>query len=270
MAKTALRIFLFLLLTALTQVGGLVYLVTMGIASTFRLGSLFVRIGLFLIFYVAVTYAVTLVAPYFGRVPLSCLAKPGDHLVVRSPLYCALNRNYVTPALLRMAEGLAHHMDARFPGTVTVALDANFPFVDGFPLLPHLSHADGRKLDLAFYYSDGEDRFLNGVTRSPIGYFAFEQPGPTDEQPCAGRQDWLTTRWDLAWLQPFFPVYDIEPERMRSAIIWLASSGVAAYEVEKVFLEPHLTTALGVAAPAVRFQGCRAARHDDHLHIQIH
>jgi hypothetical protein len=35
-------------------------------------------------------------------------------------------------------------MDEKFPGTVTIALDANFPFVNGFPLLPHLSHADGK------------------------------------------------------------------------------------------------------------------------------
>lgn len=269
MAKIATRIILFILLTALTQLGGLAYIATLGVARALRLGSVLARLSLFLAFYIGVTYAATSIAPHFGRVALSCFAKPADHLVVRSPLYCALNRNYVTPGLLRMAEGLADHMDARFPGTATVALDANFPFIDGFPLLPHLSHADGRKLDLAFYYRDGEDRFLNGVTRSPIGYFAFEQPNSTDKQPCAGRDDWLTTRWDLAWLQPFFPVYEIEPERMRAAVSWLAETGVVEYGVEKVFLEPHLTDALGVAAPAVRFQGCRAARHDDHIHVQI-
>ncbi len=269
MATIANRIILLTLLTALTQLGALAYIATLGVAKVLRLGSVLARLSLFLAFYIGVTYAATFIAPHFGRVALSCFAKPADHLVVRSPLYCALNRNYVTPRLLRMAEGLADHMDTRFPGTVTVALDANFPFIDGFPLLPHLSHADGRKLDLAFYYRDGEDRFLNGVTRSPIGYFAFEQPNSTDKQPCAGRHDWLTTRWDLAWLQPFFPVYGVEPERMRAAVSWLAETGVAEYGVEKVFLEPHLTDALGVAAPAVRFQGCRAARHDDHIHVQI-
>lgn len=269
MAKTTFRVLLFLLLTVLTQVGGLAYLVTLGVARILRLKGRIVRLGLFLGLYVGTAYAATVTAPHFGRVPLSCFAKPADHLVVRSLIYCALNRNYVTPDMLRMAEALAEHMDVRFPGTATLALDANFPFIDGFPLLPHLSHADGRKLDLAFYYRDGTGRFLNGVTSSPIGYFAFEEPSPTDEQPCAGRDDWLTTRWDLAWLQPIFPSYGIEPERMREAVSWLSRTGVAEYGVEKVFIEPHLTSSLGLAAPVVRFQGCRAARHDDHIHVQI-
>jgi hypothetical protein len=192
MAKIAIRVFLFLLLTVLTQLGELAYLLALGIAKAFRFEGMLVKLGFFLILYVGAAYAATALAPHFGRVPLSCFAKPADHLVVRSPLYCAFNRNYVNPELLQMAQALAKHVEIRFPGTVTIALDANFPFIDGFPLLPHLSHADGRKLDLAFYYRDGEGRFLNGVTRSPIGYFAFEQPAPTDEQPCAERHDWLT------------------------------------------------------------------------------
>jgi hypothetical protein len=56
---------------------------------------------------------------------------------------------------------------------------------------------------------------------------------------------------------------------MQVAVVWLASTGVSNYGVDKVFLEPHLTSSLGLAAPAVRFQGCRAARHDDHIHVQI-
>jgi hypothetical protein len=36
-----------------------------------------------------------------------------------------------------------------------------------------------------------------------------------------------------------------------------------------VFVEPYLAARLGVTAPAIRFQGCRAARHDDHIHFQV-
>lgn len=269
MIVTVLRIFLFVLLTVLTQLGGLAYIAALAVSKMLRLTGWGVRLGVFLLFYVGVAYAASLLAPKVGRVPLSCFANSSDRLVVHSPVYCALNRNYVTPGMLRMAEALADHMDERFPGTATMVLDANFPFIDGFPLLPHLSHADGKKLDFAFYYRDNAGRFLNGVTRSPIGYFAFEQPAPTEEQPCAGRGDWLTTRWDLTWLQPLFPDYAIEPERMREAVSWLAATGVADYGVEKIFLEPHLSNALTLKAPSLRFQGCRAARHDDHIHVQI-
>ena len=37
----------------------------------------------------------------------------------------------------------------------------------------------------------------------------------------------------------------------------------------KVFLEPALAAELGLSDPHLRFQGCRAARHDDHIHVQL-
>jgi len=36
-----------------------------------------------------------------------------------------------------------------------------------------------------------------------------------------------------------------------------------------MLLEPPLARRLGVADTRLRFQGCRAARHDDHIHIQF-
>jgi hypothetical protein len=39
--------------------------------------------------------------------------------------------------------------------------------------------------------------------------------------------------------------------------------------IEKVFIEPHLKNRLQLTSPKVRFQGCHAARHDDHVHVQV-
>jgi hypothetical protein len=39
--------------------------------------------------------------------------------------------------------------------------------------------------------------------------------------------------------------------------------------VAKIFVEPPLAAQLGLSDPKIRFQGCRAARHDDHIHIQL-
>jgi hypothetical protein len=39
--------------------------------------------------------------------------------------------------------------------------------------------------------------------------------------------------------------------------------------VERVFIEPYLAKRLGVSSPRLRFQGCGAARHDDHVHVEI-
>ena len=269
MLRFLLRFLIFAALTLITQIGGLAYLLALAIARAIGVRSRLLRVGLFLACYAVAAFAAVLAAPAFGRVPLSCFGATADRLAVRSALYCALNRNYVTPRMRDLANALAARIDAAFPGTTTLALDANFPFFDGFPMFPHLSHADGRKLDIAFYYADAGGQFLDGTTRSPIGYFAFEQPGIGALLPCEGRDDWLSLRWDLDFLQPFFPDYRLDPQRTAAAVRWLATEGAAKFGVEKIFIEPHLKESLGIASDKVRFQGCRAARHDDHIHIQI-
>jgi hypothetical protein len=41
--------------------------------------------------------------------------------------------------------------------------------------------------------------------------------------------------------------------------------------VRRVFIEPHLKARLDLARLSkVRFAGCRAARHDDHIHVDFY
>lgn len=263
----ALRVALvFSLLTALTQIGGAVYLAGRWLARRGEVTRLSARLAIFLLVYVSATTAAALTAPLFDRMPLSCFG--GGSLQVQSPLYCALSRNFVTVEAKRAAEALSAAMALEFPGTVTLVLDANFPFLDGFPLLPHLSHDDGRKLDIAFYYRDEKGTPLNRAARSPIGYFAFEEPVPGASLPCTERDDLLTLRWNMGFLQGFFPAWTLDEARTGAALRWLALEG-PEFGVERIFIEPHLAARLGVAHPYVRFQGCRAARHDDHIHFQV-
>ncbi|ETD81841.1 hypothetical protein [Rhodobacter capsulatus] len=234
-------------LTVLTQLGGLAWL----ISRLFRRKFL-----AFALLYAGLWLGALMIAPHFGRVPISCHGE--GPLGMRSWVFCLANRNYVAPELKAAATDMATEMARTHPGTVTLALDGNFPFLNGFPLLPHLSHKDGRKLDLAFYYAD-HGRYLPGQTRSPLGYFAFE-PGPST---CPPR--FPTLRWDLDWLQPLWPDYAPEPERMRLALRLLSRDP----RIGKIFLEPHLAAKFGAGASKIRFQGCAAARHDDHIHIQL-
>jgi hypothetical protein len=37
----------------------------------------------------------------------------------------------------------------------------------------------------------------------------------------------------------------------------------------KIFIEPHLKTRMNLQNNKIRFHGCRAVRHDDHVHLQI-
>ncbi|MXN44577.1 hypothetical protein GR138_05195 [Shinella kummerowiae] len=257
---------LFGLLTVLTQIGGVVYLVARWLSRKAKITGLAARLAIFVTLYVSATAATPFLAPAFGRIALSCFER--GSLQVQSPLYCILNRNYLTPVAKRAAEALSVAMEQKHPGTVTLVLDANFPFLGGFPLLPHLSHNDGRKLDVAFYYRDEAGGVLNRVTRSPIGYFAFEEPVADAVLPCRGRTDLLTLRWDMGFLQGLFPAWTLDEVRTGAALRWLASEG-QEFGVERIFIEPHLSQRLGVSGQNLGFQGCRAARHDDHIHFQV-
>ena len=237
----------FVFLTVLTQIGGVAWL----LSRLFRW-----KVPAFLVFYVIFSIASVWIAPGFGRVALSCFES--GPLKVQSWMYCALNRTYVAPDLRDILVSTAEEMDRRFPGTETVVLDANFPFLNGFPLLPHLSHDDGEKVDLAFYCED-ETGYLPGATRSPIGYFAFER-GPSECEPV-----WPTLRWNFDALQPLWRDYELEHARNRMVMQILSRH----QRVGKLFVEPHLVRTLDVQHPNIRFQGCRAARHDDHIHLQL-
>lgn len=235
------------MLTIVTQVGGVLWLL-----SHFARW----RLAAFLMSYCAVTLALPFVAPHFGRVALTCWA--AGPLQMQSAFYCALNRNFMDAEMLALLEDAAETVATAYPETETLVLDAGFPFLDGFPLLPHLSHNDGGQADLAFFYAD-DGAFLPGRTRSPIGYFAFEA-GATN---CP--RQWLSLRWDLQPLQPLWHDHAIEPERTALLIRALAEHPSTG----RLFVEPHLVESLGVAHPKIGFQGCRAARHDDHIHVQL-
>jgi murein endopeptidase len=39
--------------------------------------------------------------------------------------------------------------------------------------------------------------------------------------------------------------------------------------IGKIFIEPHLQLRLHITSNKIRFHGCRAVRHDDHIHVQL-
>jgi len=185
-----------------------------------------------------------LVAPLAGRVPLPCWS--GGPLRPKSAVFCLAHRHYVVPELRRELEAIAARVGDAHPNTVVSFLDAGFPL--GGPLLPHLSHHDGRKVDLALFGTGG----------SPVGYFGYA-PGPA---ACPPRT--LDLRWDLDALQPWI---GLELDEARTATLLREAARAGA--IGKLLIEPHLERRLGVRSNKLRFQGCRAARHDDHVHLQL-
>lgn len=261
-----------IVLTVVTQIGGLAYVATWALVKSWlkvRRSKVLFRALLFFGIYAGLCSGAYFTASHFGRVALPCFKGDPSQISVQSPLYCLLNRHYVSPDLRDSGNALAGYMHASYPGSQTLALDANFPFFNGFPLLPHLSHDDGRKLDIAFYYRNDKNEYVPGETKSPVGYWGFEQPIEGNSQQCSNNKQNWNLRWDMDWFQFLNNRhYQLDGERTSAALRWLATQG-QSYGVSKIFVEPYLAKQLGVSNEIIRFQGCGAARHDDHIHIQI-
>jgi hypothetical protein len=221
----------------------------------------------FAVLYLAVTFGlVPPLARFFGRVPLP--VRGTAHVAPLTVWTCLLNRHYVKPALRQSLYQVARQLHEVYPGTRVAYLDANFPFLDGFPLGPHLSHNDGNKLDLAFFYLDARTgQRLSGRAPSPIGYGLYEGPArgePNTPADCAARGYWQYSLLGHLIPQGRQEKMRFDAERTRQLVRLL----VAQPGVGKVFIEPHLKARLRLRSGKIRFHGCAAVRHDDHLHVQ--
>ena len=168
-----------------------------------------------------------------------------------------------------MLDSMASDLAERYPGLIVAYLDTGFPFLDGFPVPPNLSHHDGRRIDLAYFYRDGAGENVPLATPSPVGYWGFVPPPAGEVSPCIDKVRWLTFRWDMDWFQSFVRQdLVLDDERTAAMLRWLAERG-PDHGVDKILLEPHVARRLQVASPLIRFQGCRAGRHDDHIHVEV-
>lgn len=263
-------------LTVVSQVGGAVLLLsTLAVWSIFpssrlrRFKALSVHVFVFALIYGACSLLlVPSLAKISGRVALPCFASEDVPYGALTPLTCALNRNYLVPGAANALKRMTQDVTAVHAGTVVSYLDAGFPFLDGFPMLPHLSHRSGHDLDLAFFYTDAAGTYLPGKARSPIGYWGFEQPPADAKPPCADAGGGLTLRWDVGWLQPLLGPYRLDEARTAEMLGWLVRNG-GSHGVKGLIIEPYLAERFGVHSQLIRFQGCKAARHDDHIHVDF-
>ncbi|MDX2282794.1 MAG: hypothetical protein NW241_01470 [Bacteroidia bacterium] len=268
-----LRLMLILALTVLTQTGGLVYLASWplriwpGKRIRMPLARRVWNLTAFLLLYLLTSLLIVpLAAPLAGRVPLPILER--GHVEPLRAYTWLCNRHYVRPVLRDAVLGVAARLNNQYPGTQLYYLDAGFPFFDGFPLLPHLRHDDGRKLDLAFCYLDVRTGRPAAGSPALLGYGVCEEPrtGETHTaRACAEAGHWqysLLGRMLPAWRKQAF---QFDPERTAA----LVSHFAAHPDIGKIFLEPHLRTRMRLSSDKVRFHGCRAVRHDDHLHVQL-
>jgi hypothetical protein len=262
-----------LVLTVLTQVGGLIFLISLSTHKFInnkikpKWGRHLLKWASFLFLYLIATLAIIpLIAKPLGRVPMPVIQTNG--LQPLNVTTCLLNRHYVRPALHQTAVEVARQMNYQFPGTIVNYLDAGFPFINKFPLVPHLSHNDGKKLDLAFCYIDNRTGQPTNQAPSIIGYGISEQPHANEVNTaaiCTGKG-----YWQYSFMMTIIPqgnkrYFTFDSSRTKKLVNLFA----AAPAIGKIFIEPHLKIRLGITGNKVRFHGCQAVRHDDHIHVQL-
>ena len=195
-----------------------------------------------------------------GLVPLPCV--DDSPLRPHTRGYCLIQRHYVRAgpraALMEAAAKLA----GRYPGSSVRYMEASWP-IGRRPMPPHLSHGDGRQVDLALFYVDLAGRPIGGPpTRS--GYGACEPPRKTGDRRCTG----ATARPSKidAPDPPKDRTWRLDEARTAAVVRLLAADP----RVRRIFIEPHLKARLGLSGLGkVRFAGCQAARHDDHIHVDF-
>lgn len=262
----------FILLTIVTQIGGIVFLINIWMGkyigkyfSSRWLSALCKTLSFLILYCLSTIFIIPPLAALFGRQALPVLGHKS--LKPSNVFTCLLNRHYVKPSLNTAILRTSQQFSLQYLGSTVYYLDANFPFMDGFPLIPHWSHNDGRKLDLAFCYKEYASGKPSEGALSFIGYGICEESriGEVNTAKMCREKGY----WQYSVLQKIVPQgvkreYYFDAERTKTLISLLSSQR----EVTKIFIEPHLVNRLRLNRTKIRFHGCHAVRHDDHIHVQ--
>lgn len=253
---------LFFFLTVLTQIGGIAYLVSLFISSKIKKEFRFKKTALFLATYLLFTFLIVpFIAPIFGREPL----RNNKNISPTNYMTVILNRNYVRPEMNTLLGKTQEILKEK--GIQIKYLDANFPFINGFPLIPHLSHNDGKKLDLSLIYETKTGKISN-LKKSMSGYGDFEEPTYEEFNQIHKCKKEGYFQYDYPKYVTFGKINqelvfsEKGTKKLIDALLTNSSLG-------KLFIEPHLKQRLKLTDSRVRYHGCRAVRHDDHIHIQL-
>jgi len=275
--KSLRILFLFFLLTLLTQVGGLIYLLYLPIRQYIErkdwkvAKKRLIRAGSFSLLYLFICLLIIpiLARQLSGRQALPWWSSQEKPLAPVTLITCLLNRHYVDEDVSRQISHFLPMITRKLPNTRLSYLDANFPFMDGFPLIPHLSHDDGRKLDIAFLYQDPVSGQRKNGSPSFTGYGVCEEP--QSEEWDQARHCQSKGYWQYSLLRDWMPQFRKQQYQFdHSGNRWLLEQLAKQKGIRKLFIEPHLKKRLGLAGmDKIRYHGCQAVRHDDHIHLEF-
>ena len=223
-------------LTILTQIGGVVWCLNLLVFYVLKKKiKLRYRMLSFSTLYLIFTFfVIPFLASQLGRTQLPI--SRSNNLAPHNFMTVLLNRNYVTPKLKSELLDISNQFTQINPNIKTIYLDANFPFWDGFPLLPHLSHNDGKKIDLSFIYTQNGIVTNQKPARSGYGYYEPPKKGESNQPNiCAKKGNW----------QYSFPQYLTLGSRNNLTFDNIKTKAFLQLILQrphthKVFIEPHL------------------------------
>ncbi len=260
--RRILNLIAIVILTLVTQIGGVVYLFSILISRLLHSKTKLQKIGVFTILYLIISFLIVpFIAPKFGREKVinTAYVKPTNFMTI------VLNRNYVKKELNTLLIETSKRL--KNDGITIRYLDANFPFINKFPLLPHLSHNDGKKLDLSLIYQNGQGKIID-KQKSISGYGVFETPKSTEINQ-------IDTCLSNGYFQYDYPKY-LTFGKINQDIVFselgtrkLIAALLEQHQIGKIFIEPHLKKRLQLKNSKIKYHGCKAVRHDDHIHIQL-
>lgn len=260
--KRVLQLFLVVILTILTQVGGIIYVLSSFLNSKLKKSFKGRKTIISLVLYLFTTFIIIpFVAPLFGREAVinSEKIKPTNFMTI------LCNRNYVKPEMNKLLKNVENRL--KDSDIEIHYLDANFPFIDKFPLLPHLSHNDGRKIDLSLIYETQNGKISN-KQKSISGYGNFVEPRNKEFNQIEKCLNNGYFQYDYPKHLTFGKI-NSELKFSKKGTKKLIESILSQNNIGKIFIEPHLKNRLNLKNNKIRYHGCRAVRHDDHIHIQL-
>lgn len=109
---------------------------------------------------------------------------------------------------------------------------------------------------------------ISASQKSRSGYGVFEEPTSKEYNQ-------IEKCLDNGYFQYDYPKYLTFGTKNESLTFsekgtkLLVESILKQNSIGKIFIEPHLRLRLQLNDSRVRYHGCRAVRHDDHIHIQL-